>query len=1014
LLTLLADAGEENLPRIPLVRIVVHEVTMVAIAAILWLFVPAPAEGRLRVLALLSVFCILPALAATSEYEGKQITAILFDPPQQPLPDARLKELLPMRIGQPLRTGDIPAALQQLYSTGEYLDIAVDASLTDGGVTLRFLTRAAFFVGRVVAHGAAEPPTTAQLETATKLQLGAPYSAEDVQQAKRNIEESLRRNGFYKASVETHESPHAETRQMDIEFMIHPGDRARFDGIHVTGNTGRSVEEIIRATGWHHPFGIRGWKQLTEARLNDGVDGVRSSLQKHNRLLAKVALTGLDPHEATNTVTPSLNIETGPLVRVKVAGTRLSQGRLKQLIPVFQERSVDKDLLVEGRRNLIEFLQLGGYFDAQADFALSDTKPGEELITYTVNLGVRHNLAHLEISGNKYFTTAALRERMYVMPSTPIRYRHGRYSRQYLDQDLNSIRDLYRSNGFRDVRVNARTVDDYRGKRRQLAVFLEITEGPQWFVFRLSLQGIPATDEAAIRSGLHLSAGQPYSDVSIASDRDLILSHFFNNGYPDAAFDYVATPDPASQRMDVTYTVHTGARRYVRGVLVSGLQRTREGLVLRRISVHAGDPVSQVKMNESQRRLYDLGIFARVQTAFQNPDGQEFAKYVLYDMDEARKYSLTFGFGAEIARIGGGTLDLSNPAGEAGFSPRVSIGISRINFLGLGHTVSLQTQASTFEQLALFTYLAPQFRGNDKIDLQFSVLYDYSRDVRTFNDRRQEASIQLSHRRSRALTLQYRFLFRRSDVIGTPLISPELIPLLSQPVRVGALSVGIIHDRREDPIDPHHGTYTTLDFGLAAGLFGSKTDYGRIIFRNATYHQLTHSLVLARSIYFGDISRFGGLPTIPLAERFFSGGSTTDRGFPDNQAGPRDLLTGFPIGGTGLLMNSIELRFPLIGDNIGGVLFHDMGNVYSGLGHLSLRYHQDNLQDFNYAVQTLGFGVRYHTPIGPLRVDLGFSPNSPRFFGYQGTYDQLLFGTGTAVQQRINRFQFHFSLGQAF
>lgn len=978
------------------------------------MIVPALADGRLRVLALLSVLCVLPALAAANEYEGKQVTAILFDPPQQPLPDARLKALLPIRVGQPLKAGDIPAALQQLYSTGEYLDIAVDASLTDGGVTLRFLTHPASFVGRVAVLGAAEPPTAAQLETATRLQLGAPYSAEDVQQARRNIEEYLRRNGFYKASIETHQSPHAETRQMDVEFVIHPAARATFAGVQVTGNTGRSLQEIIRATGWHRPFGLRGWKQLTEARLDEGVDGVRSSFQKHDRLLAKVALTGLDYHPASNTVTPSLSIETGPLVLVKVAGMRVSRGHVKQLIPVYQERSVDKDLLVEGRRNLIEFLQSQGYFDARVDFDLSDTKPGEELITYTVDPGGRHNLAHLEISGNKYFTTAVLRERMYVMPSTPIRYRHGRYSREYLDQDLNSIRDLYRSNGFRDVRVNARTADDYRGKRGQLAVLLEIAEGPQWFVSRLNLEGIPAGDRDAIRSDLQLSAGQPYSDVSITNDRDLILSHFFDNGYPDATFDYVATPDAAAQRMDVSYSVHTGARRFVREVLVSGLHRTRQGLVLRRISVHAGDPVSQVKMNESQRRLYDLGIFARVQTAFQNPDGQEPDKYVLYDMDEARKYSLTFGFGAEIARIGGGALDLSNPAGAPGFSPRLTIGISRINFLGLGHTVSLQTQASTFDQLALFTYLAPQFRGNDKIDLQFSVLYDYSRDVRTFNDRRQEAAVQFSQRRSRALTLQYRFLFRQSDVIGTPLISPELIPLLSQPVRVGALSLGIIHDRREDPIDPHHGIYTTLDFGLAAGLFGSKTDYGRIIFRNATYHQIAHSLVLARSFYFGDISRFGGLATIPLAERFFSGGSTTDRGFPDNQAGPRDVLTGFPIGGTALLMNTVELRFPLIGDNIGGVLFHDMGNVYSGLGHLSLRYHQDNLQDFNYAVQTLGFGIRYHTPVGPLRVDLAFSPNSPRFFGYQGTYDQLLFGTGQAVQQRIDRFQFHFSLGQAF
>ena len=110
-----------------------------------------------------------------------------------------------------------------------------------------------------------------------------------------------------------------------------------------------------------------------------------------------------------------------------------------------------------------------------------------------------------------------------------------------------------------------------------------------------------------------------------------------------------------------------------------------------------------------------------------------------------------------------------------------------------------------------------------------------------------------------------------------------------------------------------------------------------------------------------------------------------------------------------------ELRYPLIGDSLGAVLFHDMGNVYSRAGTLSFRYQQRDLQDFNYMVQSVGVGFRYRTPIGPIRVDLAFSPNSPRFFGCEGTRDELVF-TGCVNQRelRINQFQFHFSLGQTF
>jgi len=977
-------------------------------------FVPAPAEGRSCVLALLLLAVLFPACGVATEYAGRTITSISFDPPAQPLADAQLLDMLPIKAGQPLTSAGIEGALQRLYSTGEYEDIAVEANTAGEGVALRFITRPAFFLARVAVSGASEPPTDAQLETATRLQLGARYSERDITQAKVNLLDSLKRNGFYHASVDVKESRRPDTREVDIEFHVQPGARAKFDGVRITGVAGRSEENIVRATGWRNPLGLRGWKPLTEARLLDGIEAARASLQKHNRLLAKVTLSTLDYHESTNTVTPYLQIESGPFVRVRIEGARVSKGKTRQLLPLFEEQSVDKDLLIEGRRNLLEFLQSEGYFDAKADFSTSEPASGEELITYSVVRGTRHNLAYLEITGNRYFTARELRDRMYVMPSTAVRYRHGRYSQEYLEQDLNTIRDLYHSKGFRDVRVASTMKDNYRGRRNELAAYINVTEGPQWLVSRLDIEGIPPEELKKIQSGLHLGAGRPWSETSVVSDRDLVLSHFFDTGYPDATFDYTATPAATPERMDVTYVVHSGQRRYVRGVLVSGLNETRNSLVEHRISLKAGDPVSQAKMNDSQRRLYDLGIFARVQTALQNPQGQEPAKYLLYDVDEARQYSVTFGVGAEIARIGGGTEDLSNPAGAAGFSPRLTFGISRLNFLGLGQTLSLQTQASNFEQTALFTYLTPQIFNSRNLDLQFSVLYDYSRDIRTFTDRREEASVQLSQRLSHGLTLQYRFLYRRSDVIGTPLISPELIPLLSQPVRVNTTSIGLIDDRRDDPVDPHRGIYTTLDLGVATSIFASTTEYGRVIFRNASYHPLTKSLVLARSFYFGDIARFGGLAQIPLAERFFSGGSTTDRGFPDNQAGPRDPETGFPIGGTALLMNTIELRFPLIGDNIGGVLFHDMGNVYSNIGDLSLRYHQNNLQDFNYAVQTFGFGIRYHTPIGPISLDLAFSPNSPNFYGFQGTYDQLLFGTGEKVQQRINRFQFHFSLGQAF
>lgn len=341
------------------------------------------------------------------------------------------------------------------------------------------------------------------------------------------------------------------------------------------------------------------------------------------------------------------------------------------------------------------------------------------------------------------------------------------------------------------------------------------------------------------------------------------------------------------------------------------------------------------------------------------------------------------------------------------------MGISRLNLFGLGQTLSLNTLVSTIEQRAVLTYLIPRFMGNEKLTLTVSGLFDNAYDIRTFAQQRAEGSVQLAQRLSRQYQMQYRFALRHVAISDLK-ISNELIPLLSQPVRVGIASATFIQDRRDDPIDSHRGMYNTIDVGIAARQFASQTDFTRLLIRNTTYHPIGKNVVIARNLQFGYIQRLAGLTEIPLAERWYSGGSTSDRAFPDNQAGPRDLTTGFPIGGNAMLFHSTEIRFPLIGDNLRGVLFHDIGNVYSDINHISFRFRQHDIQDFDYAVQAVGFGIRYRTPIGPIRADFSFSPDAPRFYGFAGTYEQLIMNQGVLTTQKINLFQFHFSLGQTY
>jgi outer membrane protein insertion porin family len=394
---------------------------------------------------------------------------------------------------------------------------------------------------------------------------------------------------------------------------------------------------------------------------------------------------------------------------------------------------------------------------------------------------------------------------------------------------------------------------------------------------------------------------------------------------------------------------------------------------------------------------------------------------VVYHLTEGHRYYLGLGAGAEVARIGGAQTDIGNAGGATGFSPRGSFEVSRLNMWGLGHSLNFKSRYSTLDRRASLGYLLPRYRNVEGRNLSFTALYDNTRDVRTFSAQRYEASAQISQRLSKAVTALWRYTWRDVRVDESTLkINPGLIPLLSQTARIGMISANVIQDRRDDPVDAHRGIYNTGDLGLVYHYFGGNKNFLRLLLRNSYYKTVHRDLVLASNTQFGWIRPFAtGAGTdpatyVPLPERFYGGGSSSNRGFPDNQAGPRDLLTGFPLGGNALFFHSTELRFPLLGENVNGVIFHDLGNIYSDLGSLSLRTKQKDMTDFNYMVHAAGFGIRYKTPVRPVRVDLSYSINPPVFNGLKGTYQELLNNTALPQIQRVSHFQFFLSIGQSF
>jgi outer membrane protein assembly complex protein YaeT len=967
---------------------------------------------------------------------------------------ATLLATTPLKVGEPLTREALHDTMQALFATGRFSDIQAEADRTDtGGVRLRFLTTANFFVGMVLIKGVSTNPSANQLASATRLQLGELYAPEKIDRALTGIQRVMEENGFHQSKVTTSEQRDEPQHEVNLTFRVVPGPHAAVGEITLEGDAGYSVEAIKDIAKLHSGDLVRS------NRITRALQRIRRRYQKQNRLLAQVSVASRTYQSKRNTVDFVFKVDRGPVVQIAAEGFKLSQRVLHRLVPIYEEGAVDDDLLNEGRRNIQNHLQTLGYFDASVSVSQHSTEGGKDLqVVYAVNPGDRHKLAAIRISGNRFFSDDLIRSRMQDQSAGRL-FSHGRYSEVLLEEDVRSIEDLYRASGFRQAEVTSKLVDKYQGEPSQLAIEIVVKEGPQTRVAWVRVEGSYTLPQEQLPE-IQTEEGQAFDESSLADDRDTILGKYFDNGFPNATVDvaYVSVPPPDNlPRVGVTFSIHEGEQFFVNRIFVDGLHHTRPGVARRAIRVQPGGPLSQKDMLESQRRLYDLGLFKQVDTAIQNPDGTESRKNVLVTASEAERYTFDYGGGFEF-QTGQPTYGVNQPLGQTGVSPMVSGGVSRINVGGRHQTLSLKGNLGRLQQRALFSYDVPKLLNLENFRFTATALYDNTVDVSTFTSKRLEGTLQvlqvLYKMQDRELTtFAYRFSYRRVEASNIEVTS-NLIPLLSTPTRVGMPNFLYVRNRRDNDLESTRGSYTTVEGGVASGYFGSEADFSRFSAKNSTYHTFFRKrstgqgYVFARSTTVGIENPFGstvlldpaqpvpaGRTLVPLPERFFSGGGNSNRGFGLNQAGPRDPFTGFPVGGSAVFLNSLEMRFPnvmvpYLHDNIGFTIFEDMGNVFarpqemlSSLG----RFHQPgrdfcfqeqthNLCNYNYASHAVGLGVRYQTPIGPLRFDFGYNLNPPYFPSYYNIVTNTVNGqqTGQFGYQRAGHFNFSFSVGQSF
>jgi outer membrane protein insertion porin family len=989
------------------------------------------------------------------DWEGLQVVSIAFDGVREDM----LKPLpaqLPQQVGVPLDPGKVRESLRSLYATGLYQTIEV-AGIRDGNnVSLIFSGDPRLFLGRVNVEGVKDERLDAVLDSATQLQAGTAYSESKVALAEPAVSAALQNNGYYRGQIAATKVIDHENSLVDINFYTTTGAAARVGDVELTGESG------LTETQFRKQGKLKRNSKVNRNTVSRALRNLRKHYNKRERLAATISLTSSEYVPPSNHLNYTFLAHQGPVVLVRVQGAKISHNQLEKLVPVYEEGTVDQDLLNEGAQNLRNYFEGHGYFDVKVTHAPVHTDPQHVTALYTVELGKRHVVDSVTVSGNKYFSAQLITERLSVRPNSFLD-RYGAFSQQLVAQDVSSIKALYMSNGFSAVTVTPKFTDSDTGggktsKISHFKIDYVIDEGTQRRIGKYDIAGVTAEQLIDLRPYLNTQVGQPYSAVNINQDRNLVQTYFFSKGYDNALVNVFQQAEPDHpDAVDFTMNVNAGKQFFVRKVIVSGVERTKPSVVQQRVTLRPGDPLNQTALLQMQRKLYDLALFNEVNTAIQNPNGDETYKNILLNLTEAKRWDINYGFGFEVqtGAPSEGCLSLAdqiqlgiqnsykcNPNGVTGASPRVLFNISRTNLRGTDQSITLRTNYGTLEQIAMLSYSDPHLFDKPSLNLTLSGGYNNSAVITTYKASILSGALRLSQRVTRPTTLIYSFSYRRVVVNSATLqVSLAEIPLLAQPVRVGGPGITYIRDTRDVALDAHHGSFNTGEVFLSDGKFGSQANFARVDLSNSTYYPFGRDhWVLARQTRYGQERSFGNgdAQLIPLPERLYAGGATSHRGFPINSAGPRDPQTGYPVGGYAVFVNTVELRTPpptlrWVGTDLSFVLFYDMGNAFQTSSQVwpsALRtkqphsytcrnvsvpydtYNTPGTCDFNDFSHALGLGLRYHTPIGPVRADFSYNLNPPI---YPIIYDYTTAATSPNPHVgQAGHFNFFFSIGQSF
>ena len=783
-----------------------------------------------------------------------------------------------------------------------------------------------------------------------------------------------RRSGYFEATVEARLSPAGPALE-DLIVHIDSGPRAHIGTRQLHGIPDGLVADAEKK------LRLDAGRLFDDEELQEDAERLRRFLVERGFFEAQVETPQADYRRDDQVVDLTFRVQAGPVFELALEG--IGKGKLKRggFLPFLEDRPFDETLWTQSCARLRHAYQAKGHYAADVECG-SEREPGVHRLSLRLTPGPVYTVRGVELDGPSLLPAGRLEDLLGTTTKTRFSPGSGRLVGPELDADLDRLRSYYLLEGFADVQVGPAVVEQ---KGTDLYVRIPIDEGVRRRVVGIEVRAaerpgtlsepLPVPDPTP-RLPLHPGGG--FHPLLVDDSVNLIRALYEEEGYALA----VVTPslDWNDDRtlVDVTLTVDPGPRRRLDRLVLRGLQHTRPELVERFFGLRSGDVLSRRGLLKAERDLYRLGIFSEVDVDLAPTASLGADRDVRVRLREGRRWRVSYG------------VSYHSDDGIGGL-----FGLSRTNIRGLGERLQLDLRASENDRRLRLIYDQPSF-GSRRLPVTYTLFSRF--ELReSFEVRENGARVSLARDLDGlrlGLVYDYRFVEIAEDVPGT--VDPSTLEREDTAVEITSLAPHLFIDRRDDPLNPTVGWSTALQLEYAFPLLSAETELIKLFGRQTLYRKLGEWGILAGSARLGLIEPLSRPETpdpflppdlassrVPISERFFAGGRTTHRAYERDRLGLLgESLVEAPdgrlieSGGNAMLLFNLDYRFPLSGP-VEGVAFVDAGNLWADWRHM-------DLGDLRPGA---GLGVRYASPVGPIRLEIGWKldpqpweDTSPVFF----------------------------------